>query len=57
VHVRDRTVRAAADAFAESGYWATAMKHIAARADLSERGLGHHFRRKQELLTAVLEQH
>jgi AcrR family transcriptional regulator len=55
--VRERIVRACAEAFAESGYRATTMKEVAARAEISERGLGHHFRSKEELLTAVLERH
>jgi AcrR family transcriptional regulator len=52
--VRGRIVDAAVEVFAESGYWATTMKEIAARAGISQRGLVHHFATKAELLEAVI---
>ena len=52
--VRQRIIRAALTAFAETGFRATTMKEIAARAEISERGLVHHFPTKEDLLIEVL---
>jgi AcrR family transcriptional regulator len=53
--VRKRILDAAMEVFAESGYRATTMKEIAERAEISQRGLVHHFANKADLLAAVLE--
>lgn len=53
--VRERILDAGVSAFAETGYHATTIKEIAERADISERGLVHHFPSKAALLSAVLE--
>ena len=53
--VRRRIVDACLEVFTESGYRATTMKAVAERAGISQRGLVHHFRDKEELLAAVLE--
>jgi AcrR family transcriptional regulator len=52
--VRRRIVEVALGAFAETGYRATTMKEIALRADISERGIVHHFPTKEDLLLEVL---
>ncbi|WP_426592652.1 TetR/AcrR family transcriptional regulator [Cellulomonas sp. McL0617] len=52
--VRRRIVDAALSAFAETGYRSTTMKEIAQRAEISERGLVHHFPTKEDLLLEVL---
>jgi AcrR family transcriptional regulator len=52
--VRRRIVDVALGAFAETGYRATTMKEIALRAEISERGLVHHFPTKEDLLLEVL---
>lgn len=54
VQVKQRIVDAALTVFAESGYRATTMKEIAARAEISQRGLVHHFPSKEDLLLEVL---
>lgn len=41
--------------FAQGGYYGTSLNDIAERAGISRRGLGHHFRSKEELLEAVLQ--
>lgn len=53
--VRAAVLDAAADVFAESGFRSTTMKEVAERAGISEGGLAHHFRSKDELLAQVLE--
>ncbi|RPE77803.1 MULTISPECIES: TetR/AcrR family transcriptional regulator [unclassified Frondihabitans] len=53
--VRARIIEACTGVFAESGYRATTMKEIAERAEISQRGLVHHFGSKEELLAAVIE--
>jgi AcrR family transcriptional regulator len=53
--VRRRIIDACFEVFTESGYRATTMKAVAERAGISQRGLVHHFRDKEELLAAVLE--
>ena len=53
--VRRRIIEACGEVFKESGYRATTMKAVAERAGISQRGLVHHFRNKEELLAAVLE--
>ena len=55
--VRESILAIAAEVFGESGYSATTMKEIAARAGISESGLAHHFPNKDELLSAVIEAH
>jgi AcrR family transcriptional regulator len=52
--VRSRILSACLEIFAESGYRGTTMKAVAERAGISQRGLVHHFRDKEELLAAVL---
>ncbi|MCK2022696.1 TetR/AcrR family transcriptional regulator [Microbacterium sp. kSW2-24] len=52
--VRQGILEAARLAFAETGYRATTMKAVAERAQISQRGLVHHFSSKEELLTGVL---
>ncbi|KAA9106540.1 TetR/AcrR family transcriptional regulator [Microbacterium rhizomatis] len=54
--VRQRILEAGMQAFAEAGYYATSLNDIADRAGISRRGLGHHFKSKEELLTVVLDQ-
>ncbi|WP_052206936.1 TetR/AcrR family transcriptional regulator [Sinomonas humi] len=51
---RDRILDAAEAVFAENGFLASTVKQVAARAEISERGLVHHFPSKSELLTGVL---
>lgn len=53
--VRLRILEACEEAFGETGFYASTMKDIAKRADISHTGLLHHFARKEELLVAVLE--
>lgn len=55
--VQGRIVRAAADVFATSGFHASTFKEIARRAGVSERGLVYHFRTKEALLEAVMNEH
>lgn len=52
--VRQRIVDACLEVFTESGYRATTMKTVAERAGISQRGLVHHFKDKEELLAAAL---
>ncbi len=54
---RERILEASESVFADSGFGATTMKEVAARAQISERGLVHHFPNKEALLAAVLERH
>ncbi|MEU3617946.1 TetR/AcrR family transcriptional regulator [Streptomyces sp. NPDC006872] len=53
---RAQIVQAARESFAERGYTAASLRDIAERAGISHVGLLHHFRTKDELLTAVLAQ-
>jgi AcrR family transcriptional regulator len=53
--VRKRIIAACLEVFSESGYHATTLKAVAERSGISQRGLVHHFRDKEELLAAVLE--
>lgn len=53
---RDDILRAAADVLQKYGYEATTMKDIAAAVSLTAASLYHHFRNKDSLLLAVLEQ-
>jgi AcrR family transcriptional regulator len=53
--VRRRILMAALDLFAAAGFRTTTMKDIAAKAEISERGLVHHFANKEVLLAAALE--
>ncbi|MDR6868599.1 AcrR family transcriptional regulator [Microbacterium resistens] len=51
---RDRILGVALREFAEFGYRGAAMTRIAERAGISEAGLRHHFRSKDELLIEIL---
>jgi AcrR family transcriptional regulator len=46
---------AALEVFAQSGYRSGSLRDVAARVDMSEAGLLHHFPNKSALLAAVLE--
>lgn len=48
---------AAERVFAESGYRGSSLASIAERSGVTQSGLLHHFKTKEELLQAVLEQH
>lgn len=50
-------MKAAAEAFAASGFNAGTFKEIARRAGVSERGLAYHFHTKEALLEAVMDEH
>src|SRR3954451_3470273 len=52
---RTRILNIALQEFAENGYRGTSLARIAERAELTQAGLLHHFRSKQELLMAVLD--
>lgn len=53
--VQQEILQAALKVFAEHGFRGTTMKEVAHRAGISERGLGHHFSSKEELLAGVLD--
>lgn len=53
--VRRGIVDACLTIFGESGFHAASMAEIARRAGISHTGLLHHFPRKEDLLTAVLD--
>ncbi|MGR7003374.1 helix-turn-helix domain-containing protein [Yinghuangia aomiensis] len=52
---RARILNIALQEFGENGYRGTSLARIAERAELTQAGLLHHFRSKQDLLTAVLD--
>lgn len=52
---RDEIVRAAAEAFAASGYHNTSLNNIAEQLSMTPAGILHHFGSKENLLTEVLE--
>lgn len=52
--VRRGVVEAGAELFAAHGFRATTLRMIADRAGISERGLGHHFAGKADVLAEVL---
>jgi len=52
---REDIIQAAADVLHEKGYEATTMKDIAAQVDLTAASLYHHFKNKDFLLLAVIE--
>lgn len=52
---RERILHVATLEFAEHGYRGTSLARVAERAGLSQPGLLHHFRTKEQLLVAVLE--
>ena len=52
----DALIRAAIDLIAERGYAATTTNLVADRAGLSRGALQHHFKSRDELIVAVLEQ-
>jgi AcrR family transcriptional regulator len=53
---RERLLRAAVDIAAESGAQAVTLDAVAARAGVSKGGLLYHFRTKEALLRAIVEQ-
>lgn len=53
---REDIIQAAAEVLKHKGYEATTMKDIAAEVDLTAASLYHHFKNKNALLLAVLEQ-
>lgn len=53
--VRQAIISACSEAFAVSGFHGASMAEIARRAGISHTGLLHHFPRKENLLTAVLD--
>lgn len=52
---RARILHVAMEEFAENGYRGASLARIAERAELSQPGLLHHFRNKEELLAATLD--
>ncbi|MFC9790845.1 TetR/AcrR family transcriptional regulator [Rhodococcus sp. NPDC127528] len=52
---RTRILHIAMEEFAENGYRGASIARIAERAELSQPGLLHHFRTKEELLAATLD--
>lgn len=48
---------AAGQVFAEAGYRGSSLASVAERAGVTQSGLLHHFKTKEELLLGVLEQH
>lgn len=48
---------AAEQVFAEAGYRGSSLASVSERAGVTQSGLLHHFKTKEELLLAVLEQH
>lgn len=50
-------LRAAEQVFAEAGYRGSSLAAVAERAGVTQSGLLHHFKNKEELLLGVLEQH
>ena len=52
---RTRILHIAMEEFAENGYRGASLARIAERAELSQPGLLHHFRTKEELLAATLD--
>lgn len=55
VQTRNVILDAALEVFAQSGYRAGSLRHVAERVNMSEAGLLHHFPSKSALLAAVLE--
>lgn len=53
--VLDGVLRAAIDAFVETGYHGSTMRDLAARAGMSVPGIYHHYPDKQTLLVAILD--
>ncbi|MGP4049872.1 TetR family transcriptional regulator [Streptomyces sp. 2A115] len=53
---RAQIVRAARDSFTERGYAGASLRDIAERTGITQAGLLHHFRSKDDLLCAVLAQ-
>lgn len=53
---REDIIKAAADVIKDNGYEATTMKDIAAQVNLTAASLYHHFKNKDFLILAVLEQ-
>lgn len=53
--VRRGILDACLSAFGETGFYGASMAEIARRAGISHTGLLHHFPRKEDLLTAVLD--
>lgn len=55
--VRDRILTAALRQFSDAGFRGTTMKAIAEAAQISQRGLVHHFASKEDVLLALLERY
>jgi AcrR family transcriptional regulator len=55
--VRDRILTAALRLFSDAGFRGTTMKAIAEAAEISQRGLVHHFASKEDVLLALLERY
>lgn len=53
---REAILRAARDSFVEHGVDAASLRDIAARAGMTHAGLLHHYRSKDELVVALLQQ-
>jgi len=53
--VRQTILEACSAAFGEAGFHGASMSEIARRAGISHTGLVHHFPRKEDLLTAILD--
>lgn len=53
--VLDTVLRAAVDAFVDTGYHGSTMRDVAARAAMSVPGIYHHYPDKQALLVAILD--
>jgi AcrR family transcriptional regulator len=56
VHRRDQLLRSAAECFAEHGYQGTTTARLARAANVSEPVLYKHFKSKQELFVALIDQ-
>ncbi|GFG71777.1 transcriptional regulator [Mycolicibacter senuensis] len=53
--VLDTVLRAAVDAFVDTGYHGSTMRDVASRATMSVPGIYHHYPDKQALLVAILD--
>lgn len=54
---RRRIIEAAVDVFGRYGYHGASLAEIASQAGVGRPGLLHHFKSKEQLLTAVLDEH
>jgi len=55
-NTRAAIIKAATDMFVENGYYSTAVRDIAERANVTSGALIHHFRTKEQLFLAVFDQ-